>query len=657
MKEKDLISIIVPCYNVEKYVEKTIETIVNQTYSNIEVVVVEDCSKDNTYKILKKLQKKYSDKMKLFQNKENGGLAYTRNRGLEYATGDYIGYIDSDDFIDPNYFEELMKAIKKEDADIAITDIVLANENGEKIGQPQRGCNGEVTKLNVISTGMAASSCNKLFKREIIEKYPFLEGKINEDVSAIIPAIINAKKIAYTDKVVYYYVQRNTSIQNSTFSEKRYDMFDAIKICLQRIEGCKDFDKYREAILYHQLLMLYVYVIIEQDGYKNRYNLIKKFIEKQQDFKVYNIKLFKEFLNTQGKLSRIYYSTLVRLIKYKATFLINLIISMKKGYKNVVRFIKERLKILLKITVIRQDLTIKDLIRMAKKQNKLKENDIKVSVVVPNYNYEKFMIQRLYSILSQTEKIFEIIILDDCSKDNSRALIDEIVKVISDYIPVKKIYNEKNSGIAFKQWAKGFKLAKGDYVWIAEADDCCNKKLLENLLKPIRQNKDKDIYLSYADTAFINAWAKVFLPSIKPEIDLRKTGHWDSDFINKGEDEVKTYSFLNCTVANVSSCIIKNDNYNEIFDKIIEYRQAGDWLFYVNVIKRGYISYVNKPLNYYRVHGENITSTMKKQKHLEEIKRIHKDIKENFELNEWHDEQMQKRYEFLTKAWQLDKEE
>ncbi len=668
MKEKDLISVVVPCYNVEKYVEKTINSILNQTYENLEIIAVEDCSTDNTYEILKELEKKHPNKIKLYKNKKNGGLAYTRNRAIEYAKGNYIGCIDSDDFIDENYFEELMETLKENDADICVTDIVLANEDGKKIGEPQKACDGDINKFNIINNGMAASSCNKLFKKEVIEKYPFLEGKINEDVSAIIPALIYAKKIAYTNKVMYYYVQRNTSIQNSTFSERRYEMFDAIDVCLERIKNVEDFEKYKEVILYHQLIMLYIYVITEQVGYKNRYNLIKKFIKKQKSYKLYNNSLFKEFLKTQRKTLKVYYAILVGLLKYRAAFLINLIITCKKGLaklyrktrsflSKVKRKLKDILRNIIKPSVISQKLTINDLVKASKKQEKMKENDIKVSVVVPNYNYEKFMIQRLYSILNQTEKIYELIILDDCSKDNSRELIDEIVKKIEKYVNVKKIYNEENSGIAFKQWKKGFKLATGDYVWIAEADDCCKNILLENVLKPIRDNKDKKIYISYVDTAFVNAQARIFLPSIKPEIDIRKTGHWDSSYVNNGEEEVINYTFLNCTVANVSSAIIKKDNYDDIFERIIEYRQAGDWLFYANVMKKGYIAYTDKALNFYRVHGENITSKMKKQKHLDEIKRIHNDIKEHFELNGWHDEEMKKRYEFLIKAWNLNEKE
>lgn len=657
MKENELISIIVPCYNVEKYVEKTIDSIMKQTYHNFEIIAVDDCSTDQTYSILQKLEKKYGAKLKLYQNEKNGGLAYTRNRGLTFASGTYVGYIDSDDFIDENYYEELMLALKKEDADIAVTDIVLADENGQKIGLPQSACIGEVSKLNIISNGMAASSCNKLFKKELMQQYPFLEGKINEDVASIFPIILHTKKIAYTNKVMYYYVQRNTSIQNSSFSERRFEMFDAIEICLDRIQDLPDYEKYKEVILFHQLLMLYVYVITELNDKKQRKKFLQIFIQKQKKYQLYRLHMIKEFLGTQRKTLKIYYGILIQLLRFQNASFINFVINLKKDGANMKRKIKEFVKKIVRKSVVSQNLTLDDIVKVAKKQSKMADNDIKVSVVVPNYNYEKFMLQRIYTILNQTEKIHEMIILDDCSKDNSRELIDKIVEAIQPYVSVQKIYNTENSGIAFKQWAKGFKLAKGEYVWICEADDCCTNKLLESVLKPIRENKDKEIYISYVDTAFVNATGNIFLKSIKPEIDIMKTGHWDTSFINNGIEEVQKYAFLNCTIANVSSCIIKNDNYDEIFDRIIEYRQAGDWLFYVNVMRRGYIAYVDKPYNFYRVHGENITSKMKKQKHLEEIKRIHADISEHFEMNEWHEEQRQKRYEFLTRVWQLDKEE
>ena len=103
MKFKEKISVIIPCYNVENYVEKCIVSVINQTYENIEIIVVDDKSTDNTYETLKKLSEKYNGKFKLYQNSENRGLAYTRNFGVSVATSEYIGFIDSDDYIGNNY--------------------------------------------------------------------------------------------------------------------------------------------------------------------------------------------------------------------------------------------------------------------------------------------------------------------------------------------------------------------------------------------------------------------------------------------------------------------------------------------------------------------------------------------------------------------------
>ena len=104
----------------------------------------------------------------------------------------------------------------------------------------------------------------------------------------------------------------------------------------------------------------------------------------------------------------------------------------------------------------------------------------------------------------------------------------------------------------------------------------------------------------------------------------------------------------------MSSALIKKGNYDDFFDKAIQYRQSGDWVLYAHLMTLGDVAYVNKPLNNYRVHGNNITSTMKKQKHLEEIKRIHKSMSEITSITAWHKKEFQKRYDFLMKAWNLE---
>lgn len=649
-----LISIIIPCYNIENYIEKCIESIENQTYKDIEIIAVDDCSKDGTIVKLKELQERYSN-LQVYQNDKNRGAAYSRNFAMKKAKGEYIGFVDSDDYITDDYYEKLMETAEKEKADLVATDIEIVYENNSNAPILSRACLGEVTKFNLVNNGLAASPCNKIIKKELIEKYPFLEGKINEDVASILPAIVKAKKVAYVQGIKYFYVQRNNSVQNEEVTTKRLEMFDSINTCFERIKDDKDFKKYQSAILYQQVLLLYMVIIPKQKDYEKRQELLDIFMEKQEKYNLYKNKHIKHFIKEQPKKERRFYKDMAKCLKRKETTIANEIIENKDKMNKTKEKMKDVIRKLTKRTVIRRYIEVEDLEKLAKKQSKKQQGDIKISVVIPNYNYENFLLPRIYSILNQTEKIHELIILDDCSKDNSRKLIDEIVEKIAPYIKVQKVYNQENSGCAFKQWKKGFALATGDYVWIAEADDCCDKTLLKNIIKPIKQ--DKNIYISYADTAFINAWDKIILPTIKPEIDIRKTNHWESDFVDNGLEEIKNYTFLNCIIANVSSCIIKKDNYDDIFEKIIEYKQAGDWLFYVSVMKKGDIAFCNKPLNYYRLHGNNVTSVTKKQKHFDEIVRIHGEIRNMIEMTPWHEDEIQKRYDFLKRVWDLEETE
>ena len=549
-----LISIIIPCYNIENYIEKCIESIENQTYKDIEIIAVDDCSKDGTIVKLKELQERYSN-LQVYQNDKNRGAAYSRNFAMKKAKGEYIGFVDSDDYITDDYYEKLMETAEKEKADLVATDIEIVYENNSNAPILSRACLGEVTKFNLVNNGLAASPCNKIIKKELIEKYPFLEGKINEDVASILPAIVKAKKVAYVQGIKYFYVQRNNSVQNAEVTTKRLEMFDSINTCFERIKDDKDFKKYQSAILYQQVLLLYMVIIPKQKDYEKRQELLDIFMEKQEKYNLYKNKHIKHFIKEQPKKERRFYKDMAKCLKRKETTIANEIIENKDKMNKTKEKMKDVIRKLTKRTVIRRYIEVEDLEKLAKKQSRKQQGDIKISVVIPNYNYENFLLPRIYSILNQTEKIHELIILDDCSKDNSRKLIDEIVEKIAPYIKVQKVYNQENSGCAFKQWKKGFALATGDYVWIAEADDCCDKTLLKNIIKPIKQ--DKNIYISYADTAFINAWDKIILPTIKPEIDIRKTNHWESDFVDNGLEEIKNYTFLNCIIANVSSCIIK----------------------------------------------------------------------------------------------------
>lgn len=638
---KDLITVVVPCYNVEKYVEKCLDSIMKQTYKNLEIILVEDCSTDNTYNVIKNYSKK-DKRIKLIKNEKNSGLSFSRNAGIKAATGKYISFIDSDDYITENFYEDLLEAMKKNKAEVAMCDIKVVYEDTSYTQVAPCFSNDEFNVVNVVNSGLAASACNKLFDKKLISKYLFEVGKVNEDIAVVIPAIVNAKNIAYARDAYYHYIQHKGSIQNSRFSDKRFDIFYGVNTTLERIKDSKKYEELKEDLVFNQLITLFLFVIPKEKDKKRRKEILKKYNELVKEYDIRKNKNLIKFLEDSGARHRVYYKKLIDATCNGHYWIANNLIS---TYDLLYKILKK--------PVINTKLTLDDVIAKAKYQASLKDEEIKVSVAVPNYNYARFMYQRIYSILSQNYKIYELIILDDKSSDDSKKVMDEIESKIKKYVNVRTIYNKENSGSAFKQWRKGFEEAKGDYVWIAEADDYCESNLLKNLIKPIK--KDKNIRISYADTAFTDGDGNIIINTIKPEIDILKTGHWDKSYVNDGLDEITNYSYLNNTIANVSSCIIKKDDYSEIFEEAGKYKQAGDWIFYVYVIAKGKVAYFDKPINYYRVHGNNVTSQTKKQAHFDELVRIHKNFDKDFKLGKKQKEEIEKRYEFLRKVWHLDK--
>lgn len=632
------ISVIVAVYNTEKYLDRCIESLLNQTYKNMELVIVEDCSTDSSRKLLKKY--KENKNIKVFYNRENRGLSYSRNYGLKKSTGDFIGYIDSDDYVEPDYYEKLMSSIKDNKSDIAICDIKLVDEQTNKIQRCKCYAN-DFDVYSVVNNGFAASACNKLFKRKNIEKYPFAEGKVNEDIAVVIPTVIQAKKISYAD-TCYFYVQRGGSIQNSKFSDKRFDIFDGVKTTLERIKNEQDYEFYKNAIVYNQLILLLMFAIPKEKNFIKRYKFLKKFNELSKDYKITKNTNYLEYLENSKRINQIYYKNLVSINEKKMILLDNVWISFYK----ILRFLKHK-----KNKKLIPKIDIQCIEKAAKKQKKLAEQGIKISVVVPNYNYSNYLYQRVYSILNQNYKIHELIILDDASKDNSLFYIKQIEQKISEFVNVKVVVNDINSGNAFSQWQKGINLATGDYVWVAEADDYAKKNFLNEVVSPLKKNNN--IVISYADTGFIDSNGYITKNSLVDQIDILKTNHWNASYVNKGIAEINCYSYLNCTIPNVSGTIIKKGNYDEIFESAKKFHQSGDWFTYLNILNLGDISFINKTLNYYRVHGNNISQTFDKKAHILEIQRIYKFVKEKYGIDDEQQIQMYNRIKFLCKVWSV----
>ena len=273
-----------------------------------------------------------------------------------------------------------------------------------------------------------------------------------------------------------------------------------------------------------------------------------------------------------------------------------------------------------------------DIYKHQKKKLKI-ENPKKVSVIIPNYNYEKYIIERIDSVLMQTYPIYEIVILDDCSPDNSVKVINKKIDEIKKEHPeikVQFIINEKNSGgCVFKQWKKGFNASTGDYIWIAEADDSAENDFVENLIKPF---DDPEVVLSYCESARIDGENNLIREKSDDLYDMCRTGEWNKSYIWPGEKEIKEHLSVTNTILNVSSVMWKKQDYTEILEKAGEFKVAGDWYIYFNILKNGKISWCNKSLNYYRKHGSSVCTDVKAEIEFNEICRIQDEISKTYEL-------------------------
>lgn len=223
-----------------------------------------------------------------------------------------------------------------------------------------------------------------------------------------------------------------------------------------------------------------------------------------------------------------------------------------------------------------------------------------VSVIVPNYNYARYMDERMQSILNQTYQNFEIIILDDYSTDNSRKVIE---KYRGNPHVVAIVYNKENSGSTFKQWNKGFSIAKGELIWIAEADDTCKPNQLELLVNEFE--KDNILSLAFVRTVAFDESGHEWIyygSDIKNERTIHINGR---KFVNK-------YMCRGSYVTNASSALFKRSILKLINDEYTTFKASGDVLFWIEIARNGNVSIINKPLNYCRRHGNNVTESVSK---------------------------------------------
>ena len=232
-----LISVIVPVYNTKKYLYRCFESIKNQSYKNLEIIIINDGSSDGSNILCEKFQQQ-DERVKII-NQENQGLSAARNAGLKICKGDFVTFIDSDDAIENNFIEYLLNLAQKNNSDIAIcAHKEIKNERVVRDfgkGFSKKSYNQEECLKDMLNeAGFMVSAWGKLYKKELFKNIYFPVGKLHEDLGTTYKLILKANKIAYGPESKYLYYQHHNSIINSGFSRKKLD------IITQTDEMCKD---------------------------------------------------------------------------------------------------------------------------------------------------------------------------------------------------------------------------------------------------------------------------------------------------------------------------------------------------------------------------------------------------------------------------------
>ena len=225
---KELVSIIIPIYNVEKYLDRCIKSIVNQSYENLEIILVDDGSKDNCPSLCDKWAK--IDDRIIVIHKENGGLSDARNAGIEIANGNYLSFIDSDDYVHKDFIKVLYELCIKYNSDISMCGVFETSKDENCNFNLEEGneCIKYSKTILERKDNIFCVAWNKLYKKEVFKYIRYPKGKLHEDVAVINKILYYSNKIAITDLRLYFYYSNPNSIMRSTFSIKRLDALDVI---------------------------------------------------------------------------------------------------------------------------------------------------------------------------------------------------------------------------------------------------------------------------------------------------------------------------------------------------------------------------------------------------------------------------------------------
>ena len=266
----------------------------------------------------------------------------------------------------------------------------------------------------------------------------------------------------------------------------------------------------------------------------------------------------------------------------------------------------------------------------------------RVSVIIPNYNYGRFLRRRIESVLGQTWTDFEVIVLDDASQDNSR-------EIIAQFLPdprIRIVENKINSGSTFAQWNRGACLCRGEYVWIAEADDYADPEFLATLVATL--DRHPEVGLAYCQSWNIDESGKV-LGSNEAYTRGLDPLRWRHDYICNGQVECRDALIFMNTIPNASAVVFRRSLYEAVGGADMSLRLSGDWMLWVRMALASGVAFHAVPLNYYRSHSSSVRSqTLNDGLWIEEMARIIAEVYGTIDLSP---EALSRLREHFWKIW------
>ncbi len=281
------VSVIVPVYNVEKYLEKCLKSLVNQTLQDIEILVVNDGSTDSSQEIMNRFSENFPHKIKIF-SKENGGLSDARNFGISRAEGEFLAFVDSDDYVSENMLEEMYGLAQKHQCEMVICNLQKVDENG-KVTQKLTQVPNMPEKIDLeqnfsVFSDISYFACNKIFKKELFEGRRFQKGMHFEDIELIPQLLLQCKTIAKTDAYHYQYFERSDSI-SKTHTEKGLDILNAVdrvKIAFEKSAYSPKKKEFKNFQILEGVYTFLAYLAFVKDDevYKKMSSELKNFMSK-----------------------------------------------------------------------------------------------------------------------------------------------------------------------------------------------------------------------------------------------------------------------------------------------------------------------------------------------------------------------------------------